>query len=177
MKSIEDIRRENLLFESKRLGGDAALARKLGKDKNQVYQWLKAAGDKQRRNMTGTTARKAEAALDRPRGWLDTDHSGDAATAPAQLSEGMAESRPKNNVRALRIAMQSFGTILRERMPTVAEDVAADIVEVAGTEFASHGFLGTLVGILKGAQQTSEASPHAAPQAQASSASRRARAR
>lgn len=176
MLGIDEIRRSNLLAEAKRLGGDAALARALGKDKNQVYQWIKATG-KKRRNMGNATARKAELALNRPKGWLDKERSSELAPNPPAAPFEIADSlRPKNNVKALRIAMQSLFVVLHANMRDIAEAVAEDIVETAGTEFAAQGFLNTAVGILRGVRQTSAGVVPAAPQAPGAARSKRERA-
>lgn len=177
MKGIDEIRRENLRAQVTLAGSQRKLAAKIGVDPNQVYQWLRAKpGDKQQRNMGKSSARDAETALGLPRGWFDVDHSGETATQSQALSPGMAESRPKNNVKALRIAMQSLFSVLHERMQDVAEAVAADIVETAGTEFAAQGFLNTAIGILRGVQQTSEGVVPVAPPVPAAPKSKRARA-
>ena len=160
---IDEIRRTNLREESVRLRGDIKLAAILGVDKNQVYQWLRAEG-KQRRNMRKTTAREAEIKLGRPQGWLDQPHVQPRAQGAPVMSDVIAESRSKNNVKALRFAVQSLFSILHERMPDIAEAVAVDIVETAGTEFARQGFLNTLLGILQGAEQMSAAVIPPSPQ-------------
>lgn len=68
MATAADIRRENLSILVAREGTQAAFARKIGKDKNQVNQWLGRAG---KRNISDAIAREIEAALRLPEGWLD----------------------------------------------------------------------------------------------------------
>ena len=93
MKPIEVVRRENLLELAADEGGQAALARRIGKDKNQVNQWLGRAGS---RNMSGETAREIEQQLGKPAGWLDHDRSTlrvqDADTAPYSASQPLGFS-------------------------------------------------------------------------------------
>jgi hypothetical protein len=159
MKSVDEVRRENLIAESKRLGGDAALGRAIGvKDRNQVYQWLRATDPKQRRNVSTKSARHIEKKLGLASGWLDVEHAGEVAGVkePAASYQGLAESRPKNNVQALRYALQGFATVLNRMQPDIAEDVAREIVGVAGIAFSSQGFVNTLVGLLAGVERTSE---------------------
>jgi hypothetical protein len=85
----------------------------------------------------------------------------------------VAEPRPKNNVKALRIAMQSLFSILHAKMQDTAEAVASDILETAGTEFVEESILDTLVGILRGEQQNEELAEKAPQPSQSSQASKR----
>jgi hypothetical protein len=174
MDDIDEIRRLNLQAESERLGGDAQLARLLSKDKNQLYQWLRAEG-KQRRNMRKTMARTIEAKIGRPGGWLDQRHDGVIEPPSAYaLSPEFPAVRAKNDMRAIRFALQSLFAVLHEKQSAVAEAVAQDILETAGSSFAGQGFLNTLVGTLRGVQGTSEGAAEETPQAPAATASRRA---
>jgi hypothetical protein len=74
MKPIEDVRRENLLTLVKKEGSQAAFARKIDKDKNQVNQWL---GRANARNISADSARDVERAFGLAPGWLDTPRSKD----------------------------------------------------------------------------------------------------
>jgi hypothetical protein len=176
MKSVEEIRRENLARERIRLGGSTKLAAKIGKNKNQVYQWLKPEGAKASRSIHRDTCREIEPLLGRPKGWLDIDHSDEQAMQSSLRSTGpeLVAVRSKNHVKAMRFALQSLFSVLHDKMPKLAEDVAADIVETAGTEFSGAGFLNTLVGYLRGAEHTLGEEDLEPPQVQASQASRRA---
>jgi DNA-binding transcriptional regulator YdaS (Cro superfamily) len=69
--TIEDIRRDNLVRLSGVWGSQAALARAIGKDKNQVNQWL---GKGTRRNLSSIQARNIESRLSLPRGYMDKVH-------------------------------------------------------------------------------------------------------
>lgn len=90
MKPIEQVRRENLEALVGAEPSQAAFARKIGKDKNQVNQWLGRAG---RRNLSGDTARELERILGKPTGWMDQEHGAglndSAASAPASQSVGL----------------------------------------------------------------------------------------
>lgn len=76
MKPIDDIRRENLAALVAAEPSQAAFARKVGKDKNQVNQWLGRAG---KRNVSAEIAREIELKTGKPRGWMDHEHSVAAA--------------------------------------------------------------------------------------------------
>lgn len=70
MKAIEQVRRENLERLVVDHGSQAELARVIGKDKNQINQWL---GRKGSRNLSATSARSIEKKVGKPSGWLDQD--------------------------------------------------------------------------------------------------------
>lgn len=77
MKSIDQIRRENLVKLREEAGSQRALAAKLERDESQVSQWslgsTHSATGKQR-GMRTETARYIEAKMDKAPGWLDMDH-------------------------------------------------------------------------------------------------------
>lgn len=72
MKPIEDVRRENLTVLIAQEGSQAAFARRIRKDKNQVNQWL---GRGSARNISAEIAREVERSYKLPKGWLDQDRS------------------------------------------------------------------------------------------------------
>ena len=74
VKPLRDIRRDNLDLLLFQAGGQKALADKLGKDKNQVYQWGLPADNPASRNISDRTARAIEAAMAKPAGWMDHEH-------------------------------------------------------------------------------------------------------
>lgn len=71
MKPVSDIRRQNLAALLAQEESQSALAAKLGKDKNQIYQWLLAPGEQGARNIGPRSARHIEVTLGKPEGWLD----------------------------------------------------------------------------------------------------------
>lgn len=75
MRPIDQIRRDRLQELVKEAGGQSALASRIGKDKNQVYQWLADPGEAQSRNIGTRSARAVEAAMGKPEGWMDRDAS------------------------------------------------------------------------------------------------------
>lgn len=81
MKPIEQIRRENFTTLVAAEPSQAAFARKVGKDKNQVNQWLGRAGS---RNISAETARELEKATGKPVGWLDHEHESGLNNAAVQ---------------------------------------------------------------------------------------------
>lgn len=89
VKPLRDIRRENLHHLTFEAGGQKALADKLGKDKNQVYQWGLPADNPASRNISDRTARAIEEALGKPRGWMDHEYldPGTSRSAPAASSQ------------------------------------------------------------------------------------------
>jgi phage repressor protein C with HTH and peptisase S24 domain len=94
MSQAHDIAAATQITRRKRLqqlvdahGGQSALATKISRDRNQVWQWLKADGDPNGRTMSSTSARAIEEALALPFGWLDND-----AMAPV-IGRGKAELR------------------------------------------------------------------------------------
>lgn len=73
MKPVSQIRRERLAQLVREVGSQVAVADAIGKNKNQVHQWLLPEGDAGARNMGGASARQIETAFKKPTGWLDTD--------------------------------------------------------------------------------------------------------
>ena len=77
MKTIDEIRRENLRQYADHLGGVAKLAACLQKSHAQTSQWLNGSKDsktKKPRGMSDESARLIETKLGQPRGWLDQEH-------------------------------------------------------------------------------------------------------
>lgn len=110
--------------------------------------------------------------------WLQTGRGPKApaiepATPPAALPVELAASRSKNDVRALRYAVQGMLTILHEKQPDVALAVAQEIAALAGVEFSYRGFLNVLLSLLVGVPQMSEDELRVLLHAPASSGSKR----
>jgi len=122
MRGIEEIRRENLIAQSDRLGGDSKLSRALGyDDENRVYQWLRADGE-QRRNPRSSTIREFEKRLGLAPGELDVDHSAPKVSPVAQDA---------NDVTALQIVVRELTRSLVANAPGAARDFAALLLDVA----------------------------------------------
>jgi len=154
MKDIDQIRRENLIAESTRLGGDTNLGGVLDRDKNQIYQWLRAPDGTQRRNMSKGMARKMEIRLDRPRFWLDIDHetSQKPGDSPAPLIT--RERRASDDVTALQIAIESLAVALLRRTRGSASGFVSDMDSMCDRRRFSkdHALLGRLSGIAQQVQ-------------------------
>lgn len=108
MKFVDDIRRENLTALAKKLGGIAALAKKLDRTESQVSQWVRGATHSKtgkRRGMKGETARWIEVTADLPLGWLDQEHrdtySPGTAAAPIARQDEIAYTVPPRHARPL----------------------------------------------------------------------------
>lgn len=76
MKSINEVRRENLLEIIRRDfdGKQIRLAEKLKINANLVSRWLKPVADKNNKGIGDSVARKIEEASNKPKYWLDRDH-------------------------------------------------------------------------------------------------------
>lgn len=150
-----------------RLLGDTkrgVFAKKHGIAYNHLWQMLQEPDSENFRQMGDQMAQRLEMNCGLEPGAMDTEPPSGAApqpappaTAPASLDQ--AKARMRNDVRALRIAQQSFFTILSANRPDLAADVADDILRTAGTEFSQQGFLAILLGILQGEPGTSAAVP------------------
>lgn len=77
MKTIEEIRLENLRSLIAKLGGPESFSMKIGKTPNQISQLAN-----EHKGIGSKIAREVEEAINLERGWLDNDHSRAAAGAP-----------------------------------------------------------------------------------------------
>lgn len=104
MKPVSDIRRQNLAALVAQEGSQVAVAAKLGKDKNQIYQWLLTPGTEGARNVGPRSARQIEQAFGRPDGWLDHEHAADEL--PASQSVGRDLGKLAESVEMVRWAAE-----------------------------------------------------------------------
>lgn len=77
MKTVDDLRRENLSFLAKESGGVVALSKKLDRSQAQVSQWLRGSKDSvsgKPRRLSSDSARYIEERCGKHHGWLDYDH-------------------------------------------------------------------------------------------------------
>lgn len=123
MKPIDEIRRQNFASLVAQEGSQVAVAERLGKNKNQVYQWLLEPSVNGSRNIGHAAARKIETAYGKTEGWLDTDH------------KSVTKSHPLGtNLAKLTTAVQftrGVAQMLRQRaIPFPAEREAAVIQEL-----------------------------------------------
>ena len=82
MRSMREIRRANLRILVDDAGSQVELAARVGKDKNQIHQWLLDPSQPAARGMRDQTARAIEKKCNRPEGWMDHEH--DAASGVAE---------------------------------------------------------------------------------------------
>lgn len=73
MKPITQVRRERLRELVLEAGSQVAVGIRIGKDKNQIYQWLLDPAEAGARNIGSKSARLLETAFAKPEGWMDSD--------------------------------------------------------------------------------------------------------
>ncbi len=117
---MRDTRRNNLAALVTQTGGQAALAARLGRDRNQVYQWQLPVESKASRGIGDRVAREIERLLGLPPGWMDTDH----AAAQAQVPSATAMTDGTAHATAVRVAADELepGYV---RLPLMDAHVAA----------------------------------------------------
>lgn len=102
MRPTSEIRRARLLELVEETGAQVAVADRLGKNKNQVYQWLLDPDKPGARNISDASAREIETVFSKPRGWMDTD--------PAQSGRWTANDRPSGESPAARLDQSIIGS-------------------------------------------------------------------
>jgi hypothetical protein len=112
MKPIAQIRRERLQELVEEAGTQVAVANRIGKDKNQIYQWLLDPGTDGARNIGSKSARLLEAAFAKPDGWMDHD---------AEAFSGFGESSRNHDYRQSRAARPT-APILAEAIRVMTAD-------------------------------------------------------
>lgn len=85
MRSIYELRRENLRELTRTWGGPTSLAKKLGHTNGSYLAQL--AGPHPSREISEKVAREMEAKLGLPTGWMDQEHSGHRQLDDAALSD------------------------------------------------------------------------------------------
>lgn len=120
MSTVIETRRQNLATLIERAGGQAALARKIGKDKNQVNQWMGRAG---KRNISDASARQVETAMGLPEGWLDHGQGG-AQEPPATYTP---VTRIEQEIGAIAGVLRVFLAQYGARQPAEAAVLALEI--------------------------------------------------
>lgn len=90
MKTIEEIRVENLRTLVVECGGNSGLARVSGKSDAQISQWLNRTRDSKtgkERGMSADVCRELEKACHRPTGWMDNNHGSCSAVITTRPDE------------------------------------------------------------------------------------------
>lgn len=80
MKPVSDIRRQRLAQLVTEHGSQVAVAQRIGKDKNQVYQWLLPAEAAGARNIGPRSARLIEVKCGLRHGWMDHEPEPDSGS-------------------------------------------------------------------------------------------------
>jgi len=112
MKPITQIRKERLQELVNEAGSQVAVGEAIGKDKNQIHQWLLPPGAKGARNIGSTSARLLEESFHKPVGWLDTDSEGFSTVADSGAAYDYRQSR----------AMRPSASILAEAVKVLDVD-------------------------------------------------------
>ena len=147
MRPIRETRRARLAQLVAQHGGQVGVASKMGKDKNQVYQWLLHVESKASRNISDSSARALEEAFGLPSGWMDQALTEDSSpqTSPAGLdsSTGHASQPVRLDPRSMAIAAGALTRFLARR------DATLDITQEADAELlCSTLFVATRRGAL-----------------------------
>lgn len=93
MKPITQVRRERLQELVLEAGSQVAVALRIGKDKNQIYQWLLSPGEPGARNVGSASARVLEVAFAKPEGWMDSDPEAFSSAAESSRNYDYRQSR------------------------------------------------------------------------------------
>ncbi|GAA0694643.1 S24 family peptidase [Dyella marensis] len=94
MKPIKDLRRENFVKLMAEQGGQSAVAARIKRDRNQVYQWTLDPSNPASRGIGDKLARVIEQALQVPIGWLDADHPSSTNPPAPKLEAIGGEASP-----------------------------------------------------------------------------------
>ncbi|KAA0020748.1 LexA family transcriptional repressor [Salinicola corii] len=91
MKEISEIRLENARTLADQVGGTGSFASRIDREPTQASRFM---GRNPTKNIGDRLARHIEECFDKPKGWLDTDHSGrgdsNVAHHPAQFESNVA---------------------------------------------------------------------------------------
>lgn len=120
MKSIDEIRQSNLRTAIQKAGSQAKLANASSLSDAYISQVVNKLRNKsgQPRTLGASAARKIEAGLDLPRGWMDTDHEAaselsEAAMTVARWFDGLSDDEKSR-----------FGQLVRVLTSTAISDEA-----------------------------------------------------
>ncbi len=137
MKSVYEIRRENLRALMKTWGGPTSLAKKLGHSNGSYIAQL--AGPHPTRNVSEKGAREVESKLGLPLGWMDSEHQ----RAPGKLND-----------KALADCVRAVAACLRDAGLRPDPDVYATLVQLVYdraklTGQLDEAFVKQIVGLIR----------------------------
>lgn len=90
MKTIEDVRRDNLRRLRDEFGSVQELADRIGKSSSQVSQWLNASAHStsgKPRTISSGSCREIEKSVGRSEGWMDVEHQEIAAVETSEAAQ------------------------------------------------------------------------------------------
>jgi len=91
MSDTAETRRKNLAELVAQANGQARLAAQLGRDRNQVWQWLLEQDKRAARAISDRIAREIEEKTGKPKGWMDSERSSQGAD---YVTVSTRETRP-----------------------------------------------------------------------------------
>ncbi len=134
MKTVEEVRRENLARLVAEAGGVARLAERLGRSPSQISQWLNASLDsktKKPRTISGRSARLIEARVGKAKGWMDQDHTcqptvpvADQSDIEREVEELLPAATPRSRGALRRIAQAARNGRLKDEDLELLEQIA-----------------------------------------------------
>lgn len=133
MISTRENRRQRLELLIDETGGQAALAERIRRDRNQVWQWTLAADDPRGRGIGDKMARLLEVAMNKPPGWMDQAAPGNTEVPPAaadkkdKVAEHAASYEVRPEADSLRKALEITDRVLAKAKVSVTAEARADI--------------------------------------------------
>jgi hypothetical protein len=162
VRAISDIRRLNLQALVDEAGGQQALATKIERDRNQVWQWLLAEGSPGARNLSHQTAREIERKCARPEGWLDQQHPANriGETSSPSYSSQSTRFDPEIILESHKLLREAYASANRTYDIEAEPDLFAMVLQVAmerGLQGSNLVELGIYIGSrIKGTDGDSE---------------------
>lgn len=137
MRTIDDIRRANLITLIRGFGTAAALEAVSGISASMLSQWKQGSPNsktKKPRQISGASCRRLEAASGKPPGWMDQDHEAAEQARPPTTGSAGLQRMP-----SLPDALTTLSAALAEDLaPTVRESVARALAALAEHEGDPH---------------------------------------
>jgi hypothetical protein len=106
MKTIEEIRIENLKILIKDFGGEGVIAEKIEKAPAQISQWKNASPDSKTgkpRGMSPEACRLIEEKCSKEIGWMDNQHLSPETTDEDELLNSYRAANPKSKIAIMQI--------------------------------------------------------------------------